>query len=65
MWSFPDLNGLVLALLLQKDECPVDRLVDSVRLNILVAINAVSLVQEIAAENAHSKPPRKPWDEPL
>jgi hypothetical protein len=47
----------VIRLLPQERECPVDSLVECVRLDVLVCLDPVSLVQEIAAVNAHRRPP--------
>src|SRR5204863_3437543 len=59
VWSFPDLDCLVLPLLPQQGKCPVYRFVERVRFDVLVSFDPVPLVQEIAAENAHSGPPRE------
>jgi hypothetical protein len=56
MWSFPNLNPLLLGLLPKQSERPVYRLLKCLRLNSLVSCNPVPLVQEIAAENAHDGP---------
>jgi len=55
--SFPDLDSLVLGLLAQQCECPVYCLLKCVRLDVLVSLDPVPLVQEIAAVNAHGGPP--------
>jgi len=55
--SFPDLDSLVLGLLAQQCERPVYCLLKCVRLDVLVSLDPVPLVQEIAAVNAHGGPP--------
>jgi len=57
MWSVPDLDGFVLGLLPQQSKCPVYRFVERVRLDILVSIDPVPLVQKIATVNAHGGAP--------
>ncbi len=54
----PDFDCLVvLGLLAQQCECPVYCLLKCVRLDVLVSLDPVPLVQEIAAVNAHGGPP--------
>src|SRR5207248_10574513 len=55
--SFPDLDSLVFGLLAQQCECPLYCLLKCVRLDVLVSLDPVPLVQEIAAVNAHGGPP--------
>ena len=57
MWSFPDLDSLVLGLPPQQGECPAYGLVMGARLDVLVSLDPILLAQKIAAENAHSRPP--------
>lgn len=59
MWSFPDLDSLVLGLPPQQGECPAYGLVECLRLNIFERLDPVPPIQEIAAGNAHSRPPQE------
>jgi hypothetical protein len=57
--SFPNLDCLVLPLLSQQSKCPVYRFVQHTRFDDFASIDPVPLIQEIAAVNAHSGPPRE------
>jgi len=57
MWPFPDLDALVFAALAQQGECRVYRFVESIRLDVLVCIDAIPLVQKMATVNAHGDAP--------
>jgi len=58
VWSFPDFDRLVvLRLLPQQRERPVNGFVQRVRLDVLTALNPVAVIQEVAAIDAHGGPP--------